>query len=207
MPTQFLHPTESSKMKKLLYLLTLSSVFFIGCKDDALVVQPSPVTPNCEQVDCVPTAEFYGMGLMNGNCWQATWAIIDSLASPYLAIILSGGESNGIGELLYITVNNVTNLRDTIWLGGAYSNQVIPNLANTWYSYTEDHSIAGSFSFKPTDALTYKDFLLIDYFNADTTIVEGRFQVRFPHRSINNFVTHAPDSMRIECGRFRAQAQ
>ncbi|MDV7396808.1 hypothetical protein RZS08_35750, partial [Arthrospira platensis SPKY1] len=62
------------------------------------------------------------------------------------------------------------------------------------------------FGFSPDSELTYQDFLLIDDFSADTTIVEGRFQVRFPKRSVSNFVTHAPDTMNIRCGKFRAKA-
>ncbi|MDV7397687.1 hypothetical protein RZS08_40175, partial [Arthrospira platensis SPKY1] len=103
-------------------------------------------------------------------------------------------------------INKATSLRDTIWLGGTYSDVEIPGLARSSYNYLEDHTIAGSFRFAPTDTLTYKDFLLIDDFNADTTIVEGRFQVRFPRRSVSNFVTHAPDTMNIRCGKFRAKA-
>jgi hypothetical protein len=184
--------------------LLLLTLLFLGCKDDEPTVQTP--TADCEDVACpAATQEFYGTGLMNGACWEAAWVGIDTFSTTELNIVMTETAVDGIYGRLYLIVNQVTNLLDTIWIGGD-SNNMTPNLAYAWFYYIEDHSIVGDFTFRPLDVLTYKDFLLIDYFNADTTIVEGRFQVHFPRRLINPFVTHAPDSMRIECGRFRARA-
>ncbi|WP_367388763.1 hypothetical protein [Lewinella sp. LCG006] len=185
----------------------LMALFFgaVACCEDP-VMDVVKEEPSCDEVECAIQDEFYGVGLLNGECWYAERGWIDS-SNPYvLSIYLAANTTNEIIDELSFIVNDETALSDTIWLGWAYSNIPIPNVASTRYAYIEDHSNVGSFSFERDSPLTYQDYLLIDYFNADTTIVEGHFQVKLPHRSVNSFVTHAPDSMNIRCGRFRANA-
>ena len=193
-------------MKKLSCFLL--AVLLYSCDKD----KAAPALPvGCEEMECPVTEEFYGVGLMNGACWAADGAIITypSSASSVssFSIRLFGGEVNGISEALFLSINRVTTLQDTIWIGSNSSfTNPRPNVAHTWYSYMEGHSVAGGFKFGVGTEVTYNDYLLIDYFNADTSIVEGRFEVRFPERSVSGFVTHAPDTMNIRCGKFRAKA-
>jgi hypothetical protein len=178
-------------------------VLLYSCDKD----KAAPALPvDCAEMDCPVTEEFYGVGLMNGACWAADGVWIDTFSRVDFLITLGRVGLNGIEESLLLRVSRATDLQDTIWLGWRYSNHDIPNLVNPTYFYSEGHSGAGHFGFSPDSELTYQDFLLIDDFNADTTIVEGRFQVRFPKRSVSNFVTHAPDTMNIRCGKFRAKA-
>lgn len=175
------------------------------CEDDE--AQPIPSHEiDCASIDCEWLSEYAGSAIMNDECWQARWAGLDTFSNSGLYIYLSGNEVNGIWEYLTISVNEMTNLEDTIWIGGFPSNNPVPNLARATYWYSDDLAPAGRFFFDSSDILTYKDYLIIDDFNADTTIVEGRFQVRFPQKNVSNFITHEPDSMNIQCGHFRAKA-
>jgi len=189
-------------MKKLSCFLL--AVLLYSCDKD----KAAPALPvDCAEMECPVTEEFYGVGLMNGECWVADGAVIDTFSRVNFLIILAGAEFDGITENLLFSISRAAELQDTIWLGWNRSfTNPRPNVADTWYSYMEDHSVAGEFKFGVGTEVTYNDYLLIDYFNADTSIVEGRFEVRFPERSVNSFVTHAPDSMHIRCGKFRAKA-
>ncbi len=157
-----------------------------GKNDDTKPVGHTGI--DCSAVDCLPLNDYAASALMNGACWQADWARIDTFSMPNdISIYISGGVTNGIWELFIININDLTNLE-----GGFYSNLPIANIARISYDYLDDLVPAGCFDFKPTDGITYKDFLIIDYFNADTTIIEGRFQVRFPDKTVNTIITHAP---------------
>jgi hypothetical protein len=190
-------------MKKLSCFLL--AVLLYSCDKD----KASPALPvACMEIECpVVTEEFYSVGLMNGECWAADGAVIDTFSQVNFLIVLASAGLDGITESLLIDISRTTDLRDTIWLGWNRSfTNPRHNVAHTWYSYLEDHSVAGEFKFGVGTEVTYNDYLLIDYFNADTSIVEGRFEVRFPERSVSGFVTHAPDTMNIRCGKFRAKA-
>jgi hypothetical protein len=189
-------------MMKMLSCFLLAVLLYSCDKDKA-----APALPvGCEEMDCPVTEEFYSVGLINEEC-RAAKAVITTFSSTLsFSIRLFGGEVNGISEDLTFGINQITSLNDTIWLGWNSFTNPKPNIARAWYSYMEDHSLAGGFQFGVGTEVTYNDYLLIDYFNADTSIVEGRFQVRFPKRSVSNFVTHAPDTMNIRCGKFRAKA-
>ncbi|WP_282776190.1 hypothetical protein [Phaeodactylibacter xiamenensis] len=194
-------------MKEQLYLLNMILFsFLISCcnDDDMMIKEPDDMVVDCTEMDCSTQEDFYGVGVMNGECWESDFSQLEIFDSSWkLMITLGKEESNGIDGRLFFIINELTNLSDTIWLGFSYSNVSTPNLiASVGYTYLEDHSIVGDFDFSSDDELTYNDFLIIDYFNQDTSIVEGHFQVRFPQRSVNHFV-NAPDSMNIQCGRFR----
>ncbi|WP_421947190.1 hypothetical protein [Phaeodactylibacter xiamenensis] len=193
-------------MKEQLYFLNLILFsFLISCcnDDDMMIKEPDGMVVDCSEMDCSTQEDFYGVGVMNEECWIADNTELEiNTPSAMMLVNLRKYESNSIDGYLYFIINKLTDLNDTIWLGFSYSNVPIPNVARTKYTYLEDHSIVGDFDFSPDDELTYNDFLIIDYFNQDTSIVEGHFQVRFPQRSVNHFV-NAPDSMNIQCGRFR----
>jgi hypothetical protein len=193
-------------MKEQLYFLNMILFsFLISCcnDDDMMIKEPDGMVVDCSEMDCSTQEDFYGVGVMNEECWIADNTELEiNTPSAMMLVNLRKYESNSIDGYLYFIINKLTDLNDTIWLGFSYSNVPIPNVARTKYTYLEDHSIVGDFDFSPDDELTYNDFLIIDYFNQDTSIVEGHFQVRFPQRSVNHFV-NAPDSMNIQCGRFR----
>jgi hypothetical protein len=193
-------------MKEQLYFLNMILFsFLISCcnDDDMMINEPDGMVVDCTEMDCSTQEDFYGAGVMNEECWIADNTELEiNTPSAMMLVNLRKYESNSIDGYLYFIINKLTDLNDTIWLGFSYSNVPIPNVARTKYTYLEDHSIVGDFDFSPDDELTYNDFLIIDYFNQDTSIVEGHFQVRFPQRSVNHFV-NAPDSMNIQCGRFR----
>lgn len=193
-------------MKEQLYFLNMILFsFLISCcnDDDMMIKEPDGMVVDCSEMDCSTPGDFYGVGVMNEECWIADNTELEiNTPSAMMLVNLRKYESNSIDGYLYFIINKLTDLNDTIWLGFSYSNVPIPNVARTKYTYLEDHSIVGDFDFSPDDELTYNDFLIIDYFNQDTSIVEGHFQVRFPQRSVNHFV-NAPDSMNIQCGRFR----
>jgi hypothetical protein len=185
----------------------LFALAFFCCDDDDGIPEPPPPPPvfNCEEVSCEPHEEFYGKCVMNQWCWIADGIFVDY--SPSRMILTFGkNEVDGIGERLSIKIYSNTNLQDTIWIGTTDSGNPEPNIAPTYYGYTEDGGSAGTFNFMFGQELTYEDYLLIDYYNADTSIIEGQFQVRFPERAVNSYV-NAPDTMRLSCGSFRVMRQ
>lgn len=192
-------------MEKLIYFtLILLSCLFACREDDEMVLEPETSELNCSDLDCLQAEEeYYSYGLMNAECWAADGTYLEVKSNGDLKLVMAKLPTNGINEELRFFVNNITDLNDTIWLGWSYSSIPEPNLSNVGYYYMEDHSSAGRFSFSPDIDLTFNDYLLIDYFNSDTSIVEGRFHVSFPENSVAGFVTHAPDSMQIKCAQFK----
>ncbi|NBC05563.1 MAG: hypothetical protein GVY26_00025 [Bacteroidetes bacterium] len=189
-----------------LILIIFTAISLLGsCREEDSGKPETAVSGiNCDTVSCPIPTDFYGAGLMNGECWFAEAAIFDRiLTDGYL--LQMGFVVNGISENIIFDLSRDVNLEDTIWLARGNVDDSRPNIGKAWYSYSEGHSIAGGFDFTKNAPPTYEDYLLIDYFNEDTTLLEGRFKLRFTDRSVNSFVTHAPDSMRFECGRFRLE--
>jgi hypothetical protein len=187
-------------MKKL--SLLFCPVLLMLCCEDNVVPQPSlpPPPPPCLEVECETEDEFFGKAIMNGECWVADYTTFRYGKTIRLGMF----EIDGIGEKLSIGLGDNTDLKDTIWLGSPAGHGHL-NIGSAYYGYNEFHSSAGGFDFPYPHPLTYEDFLIIDYFNADTSILEGHFQVRFPNRSVVSFV-NAPDTMRLGCGSFRVRA-
>ncbi|WP_367391451.1 hypothetical protein [Lewinella sp. LCG006] len=188
-------------MKKFQICL-LFFAFLSCCDDDDAVPQPPP-PPACLEVVCETEEEFYGKAIMNGECWVADEVRLYGDEGVNF-IDLNKNQVNDIRQGLSIEIIKNANLHDTLWIGLANSDNPEPNLALTYYGYFDSHSSVGEFDFAFGTELTFEDYLLIDYFNADTSIIEGRFQVRFPNRSVNSFV-NAPDSMLLGCGSFRVK--
>lgn len=189
-------------MKNLILLIIILTISCCGEDDDAI---PQPVVNDCTELDCPHEKEFFGKAIMNDECWVADWTN-SSITPSRLAIFLLKAGPDNIGEQLIFTIYNNSSWEDTIWLSRPYSNNPPPNVASVIYDYSEGHSSVGQFRFNTGDPPTGDDYLLIDDVNTDTTIIEGRFQVRFPIRSVNSYVT-APDTMRLGCGSFRVELE
>ena len=187
-------------MKKLA-LLICPILLLACCDDDDMVPQPS-TPPPCVEVLCETEEELFGKAILNGVCWMADYTFL----LPGKTIFLARSEGNGIEGGLSINLEQATDLQDTIWLWRHATTDPAPNLVSCNYSYSEGPSSVGEFDFHSTAEPTYEDFLIIDYFNADTSLIEGRFRVRFSDRRVNSFV-NAPDTMRLGCGSFRVQKQ
>ena len=181
------------------------TLLFSCCKNDDDMIGLPIKELDCTQIECTSIDEFYGVGLMNNNCWISDYSVLDPFSPFAMSIIIGKEETNGISESLRFVVNNETKFSDTIWLGGADFVNVVPGVAHSSYYYDEGGSSAGVFDFNPDVEFNKTDFLLIDYINEDTSIVEGRFQMRFSRRNVNGFVIQAPDTMRFQCGSFRAK--
>ncbi|MEO0683771.1 MAG: hypothetical protein AAFY76_01655 [Cyanobacteria bacterium J06649_11] len=156
------------------------------------------------EINCSIEEEFYCSGLLNEECWTTTFVSISPLSEDDLVIICGDPEVNGIrGELRFVIEKSTTDLQDTIWLGKRSNGSDLDNFAGARYIYLEGNSLVGGFEFVLNAPFTSKDYLLIDSFNADTSVVNGRFRLKFTERNVPSFVTHAPDSMSISCGSFR----
>ena len=192
-------------MTRLLVLLAILLLSF-SCKKDGIIVQTPPENElDCALTNCTSSQEFYGNSLLNGECWISDYAVIAPSSNFALSVILGKAATNGISENLRFVINNKTDFSDTIWLGWVDFVNLTPGIGHSAYSYSEGDSSAGKFDFAPGLPVTKEDFLVIDFINEDTSIVEGRFQLRFSRRNVNSFVTHAPDSMQFQCGKFRAK--
>ena len=189
--------------KAAIYLLFATFIAACGEDDDTIPQPPVPPVVACEEVECTHEDEFFGKAIMNGECWKTEWTLY-LLDDSVLDISLGLPHSVGIGEMLTIRVNPDSDLNDTLWLSSPINIDPPANNAFTIYTYIETDAIAGHFQL-PVDAPpTGEDYLLFDYINEDTSILEGRFQVNFPIRGVNSYV-NAPDSMRLECGAFRVE--
>jgi hypothetical protein len=78
-------------------------------------------------------------------------------------------------------------------------------LGSIGYIYSEPSGVSGSFRIPPGQG-TKNDFLIIDYYNADTTILEGRFQCTFKEGSAASWV-NAPDSLVLTDGSFKVMME
>ena len=185
-------------MKKLLLLL-LPVMYFSCCDDDAVPQPPPP--PACLEVVCETEEEFFGKAIRNSECWIADYV---KFRGPGSSIYLYQERPDGFTERLSFPLNRNTDLSDTIWLGFTNSGNPSPHIVYANYGYNTDHGVLGGFIFEYGSAPSYEDFLIIDYFNADTSILEGHFQVNFPPADPIPFV-NPPDSMRLGCGSFRVK--
>ena len=202
MPTK-IKPTY---IRSTFLLIVLFSLLLASCqKDKNGSPQTTSAGVNCDTVSCPVPTEFYGAGLMNGGCWFAEGTFFDRILSNGYYIILAFNV-NGIEQRLSFDISRNVDLQDTVWLARGNVDDAQPNTGKAWYSYHEGDAVAGDFQFAKNAPPTYEDYLLIDYFNEDTTLLEGRFKLRFTDRSVSAFVEDiAPDSMRFECGRFRVE--
>ncbi|MEO0683770.1 MAG: hypothetical protein AAFY76_01650 [Cyanobacteria bacterium J06649_11] len=161
---------------------------------------------DCAEVDCMIADDFYGSGLLNGECWTTRFVGIGPFPGRDLDIILGDPEVNGHRGELHLTFDKTTtDLQDTIWLGRQPTGHGPSNSGTAQYIYWEDHTPVGRFKFILNAPFTYDDYLLIDSYNIDTSILSGRFNLRFTERDVSSFVHHAPDSMNIKCGSFRVE--
>ena len=186
-------------MKK--FQICLLFFAFLSCCDDDDTVPQPPTPPACLEVVCETEEEFFAKAIRNSECWIADYVRWDGSGS---SIDFFQGRPDNITEGLSFPLNRNTDLSDTIWLGFTNSGNPAPNIVSGKYIYFDLHVIYGSFKFEYGSEPTYRDYLLIDYFNADTSILEGHFQVNFPPANPIPFV-NPPDSMRLGCGSFRVK--
>jgi hypothetical protein len=139
---------------------------------------------------------------LNGEC---TVALYTRFNKSSLGLRIQGGlpRSASIGEGFSCLIFPGMDLADTLWLGRTDTFSPTSGIASGRYFYVEEDTSVGTFEFE-RDVIDPESYLIIDYFNADTTVLEGRFQCRFTDRSVNSFVG-APDTLQLSCGSFKVQ--
>ncbi len=183
-------------MKNLSIFLIVITCFFACEKEEPVPPMPIYDVP-CE------VEEYYGAFLQNGECFVSNEATLRITNNNSRAFRIR--KQGIIPEGISFTVSHQANLKDTLFLetrgiAGRVSN------ASVFYSYSSNDTSFGTFGISQGTG-TKKDFLIIDYFNADTTEMMGRFQCRFNDRSIAEPPVVAPDTMVITEGYFRVKVE
>ena len=170
----------------------ISILFYISCEKTE---SPKPICKTiCEHGD------FHGVFLLNDKCFSSDNLIFTKDGDYYLINLRKSGPiSEGVSFVIFPTAN----FKDTLFLESSFNLKV--NECGVFYNYFEGASVAGSWDI-PKDKGTNHDFLIIDSFNSDTTIIEGRFQCKFQERFVNLFV-NAPDTLNISCGSFKIKRE
>jgi len=172
-------------MRQLLYL---SLIIIIGCEK---IDHTKPLEkPICEH------QEFHGTFLQNNICFKANSFQYFKDGNFYF---ISLKKSDLFIEGIRFNFNSKQNLKDTLFLESSFN--LKSNQCGVFYSYFEGASIVGSWDI-PQNKGTKNDYLIIDEFNSDTTIIKGRFQCKFQTKTVNPFV-NAPDTLNISCGSFK----
>lgn len=168
-------------------------LIYLGC--NKMEMPSTHVKPICDHI------EYHGTYLFNNECRSPELNVFRSASNRFYIQLIKTGP---ISEDLTFTISKKSNLEDTLFLETLPG--FIPSLekADVLYSYIEG-GIVGSWEI-PNGSGTKQDFLIIDYFNEDTTIIEGRFQCKFQTRDVNSFV-NAPDTLNISCGSFKLKKQ
>ncbi|MFT6336512.1 MAG: hypothetical protein ACI86M_000968 [Saprospiraceae bacterium] len=177
---------------KLLFRLIIVSIFFQSCGKE---VVPPPLPP-CEHDD------FHVSFRFNGSC--ETQVYVDfSDYGDYFSIESGRSHIEEILQFLSIDISKESILNDTLWIGT--ETHTLSRLRSIKYRYQEAGGVSGTFSIPPSQG-TKEDYLIIDYYNADTTILEGRFQCTFKERSAASWV-NAPDSLVLTDGSFKVMME
>jgi hypothetical protein len=176
-------------MRQLFYL---SLIIVIGCeKMDNTKPQEKPI---CEH------QEFHGTFLLNNNCIKTNSNKFSKEGDDY---IISLRKSGIFLEGIRFNFTTGQNLKDTLFLESSFN--LKSNQCGVFYTYFEGASVVGSWDI-PKGKGTKNDYLIIDEFNSDTTIIGGRFQCKFQTKTINPFV-NAPDTLNISCGSFKLKRE
>ncbi len=182
-------------MKNLSIFLIVITCFFACEKEEP--VPPMPTMPIYD-VPC-EVEEYYGAFLQNGECFVDNEV---TLLVTNIDRIFRIGKQGMIPEGINLSISHEANLMDTLFLRPVAG----VNNASVLYTYRLGDSSGGTFSISPGTG-TDQDFIIIDYFNADTTEMMGRFQCRFNDRSIAEPPVVAPDTMVITEGYFRVKVE
>ncbi len=185
-------------MKNLSIFLIVITCFFACEKEEP--VPPIPTMPIYD-VPC-EVEEYFGSFLQNGECFVENEVRLRVTNTGRSVII---GKSGIIPEALWLIISSEANLKDTLFLETRGFLTRAGN-ASVFYSYSSGDQSFGTFGISQGTG-TKKDFLIIDYFNADTTEMMGRFQCRFNDRSIAEPPVVAPDTMVITEGYFRVKVE
>ncbi len=183
-------------MKNLSIFLIVITCFF-ACEKE----EPAPPMPIYD-VPC-EVEEYYGAFLQNGECFVSNEAILRITNNNSRAFRI--GKQGTIPEGINFTVSHEADLKDTLFLETRGIAGRVGN-ASVFYSYAIGDSDGGGFRITSGTG-TDQDFIIIDYFNADTTEMMGRFQCRFNTRSIAEPPVVAPDTMVITEGYFRVKVE
>jgi hypothetical protein len=152
-------------------------------------------------LDACPRDGFHAVFLKNGECYYSVNSTFRTGIGGQIALDIYDGSL--ISESLSIYLNPSSDFGDTLWLETLNLLNPQPSKAYVLYAYTQDDQLFAGWTI-PAGKGTKEDFLVIDYFNEDTTIIEGRFQCRF-QESWNGGAIEIPDSLVISCGSFRVQ--
>jgi hypothetical protein len=165
-----------------------------------LACEKEKAQPSEKCLDACPHEGFHAVFLKNGECFT-------SVNSEFWfdggRIALNFYNGSLINETLLISLDFNSNFKDTLWLETFNALNPDPLKARILYSYSQDDQLLAGWRI-PAGKGTKEDFLVIDYFNEDTTIIEGRFQCRF-QENWNGGAIEIPDSLVITCGSFRVQ--
>jgi hypothetical protein len=151
-------------------------------------------------LDACPHEGFHAVFLKNGECFT-------SVNSEFWfdggRIALNFPNGNLINETLSISISPNSDFSDTLWLETPNTFNTSVSKADVIYAYTQDDQLFADWTI-PAGKGTKEDYLIIDYFNEDTTIIEGRFQCRFQESGSGGAI-EIPDSLVLTCGSFRVQ--
>jgi len=154
--------------------------------------------PPCEHDD------FHVSFRFNDSCATQTYIRFEKLGSDFH---ISSGRTHTeeIGQFLHVFFLKESNLNDTLWIDSINSNSSANDKVSVRYSYVESSGISGGYNIIPGQG-TRNDYMIIDYYNADTTIIEGRFQCKFTEGSAASWVG-APDTIVITDGSFKVMME
>jgi hypothetical protein len=179
---------------KLFFRLVIICVLFQSCCKEEM---PPPIPP-CEHDDFHVTYRF------NDSCVTETFVQFSKDGEDF-AIKSGRTHSEEIAQFLNILILEESNLNDTLWIEGFDVTSSFTDRVIFTYSYVESSGISGGFRIRPGQG-TKDDYLIIDYYNADTTILEGRFQCKFKEGSAASWV-NAPDSLKLSEGSFKVMME
>ncbi|MGK0314749.1 MAG: hypothetical protein ACI86M_000969 [Saprospiraceae bacterium] len=179
---------------KLLYKLVIVSIFFQSCGKEEV---PPPLPP-CDHDD------FHVSFRFNGMCESQVFIDYSKLGDNF-SIYSGRSYTEDLAQFLHIKVFKESNLKDTLWIEAFDVSSSFTDRVKVTYHYSGPNGLSGSFSIPPGQG-TKEDYLIIDYYNADTTILEGRFQCTFKEGSAASWV-NAPDSLVLTDGSFKVMME
>ncbi len=147
--------------------------------------------------------EFYARFLLNGTCWVTDFERVD-IRDQYLNIEFQKRAAISENLIFRLPVEKLDFNRNKIYSideVGTWSENVI-----ALYTFTEggDGLIIGYSPALQTSSTN--DYFEITQINADTTIIEGKFQCTlFPGNTTTIF--DAPDSLKITEGQFKIELE
>jgi len=98
-------------MKEQLYFLKIILFsFLVSCcnDDDMMMKEPDGMAVDCTEMDCSTPGDFYGVGVMNEECWIADNTELEiNTPSAMMLVNLRKYESNSIDGNLSVKTKNL----------------------------------------------------------------------------------------------------